>query len=524
MSAEDTDLLSTLEQRRALLAAPSQQELLRDIRRGIEKESLRMDAGGLLARTPHPAAFGSALCHPSITTDFSEALLEFITPVSESITDTLEELERIHRFAARSIGDELLWNASMPCHLPAADDIPVAQYGSSHSATMKTRYRLGLGHRYGRKMQTIAGIHYNFSLPPALWAVLNDGNADKDTITDGYFGLIRNFRRYSWLLIYLFGAAPAVSSCFVNGQSHALTKTGEHTLYGPYATSLRMGDLGYQSNAQKNLNICYNHLDYYIDTLRGAITTSHSDYERFPGDEQLSSGLLQIENEFYSPIRPKRVTASGEIPLGALRRGGVEYIEVRCLDVNPLLPLGIDAQQIRFLDAFLLFCLCADSPLCDDDANSSIADNLSKVVNRGREPGLMLCDTEGQARSLSDWGDALLDDIARFAEILDTAHGESRYLESCATQRAKLRNPALTPSAQIVDAILNRDGGYHPFALRLSQQHSKTLRDAPLLPSEIHRFADLREDSMEQQAEMEASNQGSFDDYLTRFYEQYQTL
>ena len=255
MSAEDTDLLSTLEQRRALLAAPGQQELLRDIRRGIEKESLRMDAGGLLARTPHPAAFGSALCHPSITTDFSEALLEFITPVSESITDTLEELERIHRFAARSIGDELLWNASMPCHLPAADDIPVAQYGSSHSATMKTRYRLGLGHRYGRKMQTIAGIHYNFSLPPALWAVLNDGNADKDTITDGYFGLIRNFRRYSWLLIYLFGAAPAVSSCFVNGQSHALTKTGEHTLYGPYATSLRMGDLGYQSNAQKNLNI-----------------------------------------------------------------------------------------------------------------------------------------------------------------------------------------------------------------------------------------------------------------------------
>lgn len=522
-------MATRFEQRLAFLAEPAQHSLLRAIRRGIEKESLRMDSDGLLARSPHPPAFGSPLCHPSITTDFSEALLEFITPVSESIDDTLGELDSIHRFASASLGEELLWNASMPCRLPAADQIPVAQYGSSHSATMKSRYRLGLGHRYGRKMQTIAGIHYNFSLPPALWDALSQlqgsgAAASKDFVTDSYFALIRNFRRYSWLLVYLFGAAPAVSKCFVNGQPHNLKEWGEHTLYAPYATSLRMGDLGYQSNAQKNLNICYNHLDFYIDTLRNAITTAHSDYERFPADQQLSSGLLQIENEFYSPIRPKRVTESGEIPLGALRRGGVEYIEVRCLDVNPLLPMGIDAQQIRFIDAFLLFCLCQDSPQCDDEANAAITDNLHKVVNEGRRPGLTLVDDSGQERSLSDWGEALIDGIEALAEQLDSAHGDSAYRESCASQRAKLRKPSLTPSARILDDIQQRDGSFFHFALRQSQEHATRFRSQPLSPAQLSRFTELQLDSLAEQQAIEADNAGSFEDYLARFYRQYAEL
>ncbi len=522
-------MATRFEQRLAFLAQPAQHSLLRAIRRGIEKESLRATADGQLSRRRHPDAFGSPLCHPSITTDFSEALLEFITPVSDSIDDTLAELDNIHRFASRSLDNELLWNASMPCHLPAADEIPVAQYGSSHSATMKSRYRLGLGHRYGRKMQTIAGIHYNFSLPPALWDALyqlqgGEGSADKDFVTDSYFALIRNFRRYSWLLIYLFGAAPAVSKCFVNGQTHGLQEFGDTTLYGPHATSLRMGDLGYQSNAQKGLNICYNHLNFYIDTLRNAITTAHGDYQHYPADEQLSSGLLQIENEFYSPIRPKRVTDSGEIPLGALRRGGVEYIEVRCLDVNPLLPLGIDAQQIRFLDAFLLFCLSKDSPLCDDQANGAISDNLAKVVNRGREPGLTLIDDDGDERELVHWGEQLIDGIERLAELLDNAHDSSQYRESCASQRAKLRNPALTPSARIVDAIEQRDGSFFDYALRQSREHDRNFREGQLTPAQLRRFAELRFDSLEQQTAIEARDEGSFDDYLARFYQQYQNL
>lgn len=524
---------STFEQKLAVLAEPANRHLLRDIRRGIEKESLRMDSEGRLAQTPHPDAFGSPLAHPSITTDFSEALLEFITPVSTSIGDTLAELDEIHRFVSHHLDGEALWNASMPCRLGDSDEaIPVAQYGSSHSATMKTRYRLGLGHRYGRKMQTIAGIHYNFSLPEALWQELHrfdvahsghSGGLDKDYVTENYFALIRNFRRYSWLLVYAFGAAPAVSSCFVNGQPHKLEKLGDITLYGPYATSLRMGDLGYQSNAQKDLHICYNHLDYYVDTLCRAITTSHSDYEGFPADEQLSSGLLQIENEFYSPIRPKRVTASGEIPLGALRRGGVEYIEVRCLDVNPLLPVGISAQQIRFIDAFLLYCLIADSPFCDDDANADITNNLLEVVNRGREPGLRLSH-QGEERVLAEWGEQIIDGIELAAALLDKAHGCNDYSESCAAQRAKLRNPELTPSAQILEQINNRDGSFFHFALRQSQLHDEAFRQRTLSPAEHARYESMRQASREAQYEAESQQDESFDDYLARFYGQYSEL
>jgi len=521
-------LSSKLDQRLAFLGEAPQQALLTRLCRGIEKESLRMDGEGILAQTPHPAAFGSSMSHPSITTDFSEALLEFITPVSTSIGATLGELEAIHRFAYAELQGESLWNASMPCRLSEQDDeIPVAQYGSSHPATMKTRYRLGLGHRYGRKMQTIAGIHYNFSLPPALWQALHDfegnGHSQQDYVTERYFSLIRNFRRWCWLLVYLFGAAPAVSRCFLNGRPHSLEDFDSHTLYLPYATSLRMGDLGYQSDAQKNLNICYNRLDNYIETLRGAITTSHPDYERFPADEQLSTGLLQIENEFYSPIRPKRVTASGEIPLGALRRGGVEYIEVRCLDVNPLLPMGIDAQQIRFLDSFLLYCLIEDSPECDDADNLAVIDNLLDVVNRGREPGLTLRHN-GDSLTLSQWADRLLDGISAVAEQLDAAHGGHDYRAACNAQRDKVRDPALTPSAQILSAMKRDQQSFFAFAMDQSQQHAEQLRQRPLDAAENQRFASMREQSLVELREAEAQSTGTFDDYLARFYKQYDDL
>jgi glutamate--cysteine ligase len=522
-------LATLLEQRLAFFAEVPRQHLLKQIQRGIEKESLRADSEAKLAQTGHPEAFGSALCHPSITTDFAEALLEFITPVSNSIDATLDELDAIHRFASRELGEETIWNASMPCRLGKYDDdIPVALYGSSNTATMKSRYRLGLGHRYGRKMQTIAGIHYNFSLPKSLWQELYEADNSQlrleDYITNSYFGMIRNFRRYAWLLIYLFGAAPAVSRCFVNGNDHQLEKLGDYTLIGRHATSLRMGDLGYQSDAQKNLNICYNHIDFYVETLRNAITTSHHDYEKIPAEEQLSNGLLQIENEFYSPIRPKRVAESGEIPLGALRRGGVEYIEVRCIDVNPMLPVGIDAQQIRFLDAFLLFCLFEDSPPCDDDINAEISDNLLTVVTRGREPGLQL-QQHGQALSMVEWSQDLLADIGKIAAQLDTAHDSNEYSNSCAVQSAKIGDSSLTPSAQILSALEEGGESYYHYAMALSKGHAEVFRERGLSPAELERFSSLRSQSLAGQAAVEAEQDGEyFDSYLARFYQQYKQL
>ena len=236
-------------------------ERLLGMRRGIEKESLRAQASGALALTPHPAALGSALTHPSITTDFSESQVELVTGVHASVDAALDELTQIHQFTYRtlkSVGDEMLWVSSMPCGLPTDENIPVARFGSSNVGRAKSVYRLGLSHRYGRRMQTISGIHYNWSFPGVT-------NAQ-------YFGLIRNFRRQAFLLLYLFGASPAVCSTFVAGRQHELQTLNGGTMYMPNGTSLRMGRLGYQSDAQASLAVSYNSLEGYGASLQDALT------------------------------------------------------------------------------------------------------------------------------------------------------------------------------------------------------------------------------------------------------------
>jgi glutamate--cysteine ligase len=525
-------LSDVLQQRLALLSRAETLPLLRQLRHGIEKESLRIDAQGHLAQTDHPRELGSTLTHPLITTDYSEALLEFITLVSADVGQTLEQLDAIHRFAYANLGAENLWTASMPCVLGDDADIPVARYGSSNIAQMKTIYRVGLGYRYGRRMQTIAGIHYNFSLPETLWPALCGtqlaGPELQQHITDAYFSLIRNFRRYSWLLIYLFGASPALCRTFLDGRSHQLQELGEGTLYQPFGTSLRMGDLGYQSSAQENLKICYNRLDSYVDTLKQAILNPHPDYQRIgvqvDGEyRQLSAGLLQIENEFYSPIRPKRVARQGETALTALANRGVEYVEVRCIDVNPYLPLGIDAELIRFLDAFLLFCLLDDSPHGDADGIAELKGNMKKVVNEGRRPQLQL-QRGGKAIGLQAWAGELLDSIADTAALLDRAHGGSTYADSLAQQRRKVADAQLTPSAQVLRELRGERTSFAQFALQRSLAHGAYFRGRQLSPQLTAEFTDMAERSLRAQAEIEGADRLPFDTYLERYFQQYQAL
>jgi len=363
-------------------------QLLTQLGHGIEKESLRVQRDGQLADTPHPSALGSALRHPHITTDFSEAQPELITGVHPSAEACIEELDDIHRYLHANVDDELLWASSMPCILREDDDIPVGQYGTSNIARAKTVYRIGLGNRYGRLMQTISGIHYNFSIPAAFWPVLAKARNEtmtKDFATRCYLDLIRNFRRDSWLLIYLFGASPAVCKSFVKNKQHELEELDQGTLYRPHGTSLRMGRLGYTSDAQTSLHVSYNTLEDYAKTIRKGLSTSYPDYERYNGlkngeYQQLNAALLQIENEFYGTIRPKRTINKGERPLSALLDRGVEYVEVRCLDVNPFLPTGIDTIQARFIDLFLLNCLL--QPSAPDSLAGSLDSHCHAVASR----------------------------------------------------------------------------------------------------------------------------------------------
>lgn len=517
------------------LADPDSLAILKSIRRGLEKESLRITPQGKLAQTPHPSGMGSALTHSSITTDYSEALLEFITPVSTDVEETLETLENVHSFAYQQLGEDMLWCASMPCIVSGDEGIPVALYGDSNVAKMKTVYRLGLGHRYGRLMQAIAGIHYNFSMPDAYWeqAWQKAGSPGDicDYISNGYLALIRNFRRHSWLLIYLFGASPAVCASFLRGRDKAGLQPFDEqgrSLHLPFGTALRMGDLGYNSSAQKDLNVCYNSLDNYVETLRCAILRPHPEYRNIPrgqdGDyQQLSDSLLQIENEFYSPIRPKRVTRPGETPLTALRQRGIEYIEVRCIDVNPFSAVGIDAGQMRFLDTFLLYCLLDDSSACNEQEQATQSANMEAVVNRGRMPGLML-QTDSGERPMTECADELFSAMRAVAELLDKANESTQYSESLQQQQAKIADPELTPSARVLREMKEKDLPFFRLAMAYSEHWADHFRSRELSAQEQRAFEQESTRSLAAQREIEQADDINFSEYLEKYFAQYREL
>ncbi len=498
-----------------------------NIHRGIEKESLRVTPDGRLAQTEHPRALGSAFTHPYITTDYSEALLELITPVSDSITETLSFLGDLHKYVYSSLPDgERLWVSSMPCLIESDEQIPLARYGSSNMGQLKTLYREGLGHRYGRLMQTIAGIHYNFSMPDNFWEQYREMQGSSEDLqtfrTRNYLHLIRNFHRYSWLLVYLFGASPAVCKCFTKDRPHDLQELDEWTLYKPHATCLRMGDLGYKSDAQRSIFVCYNDLNNYIDSLYSALITPYPPYEQIGATDasgkrlQMNTNLLQLENEFYATIRPKRVGEGGQRPLQLLKAGGIQYIEVRALDLNPFLPLGIDAEQIHFLDAFLLYCLLAESPECHQAENREIEKNLSLTVNQGREPGLKLT-REGEAISLQQWATQLLSDIRHSANLLDSAHDTTAYNSALSQQQAKVDEPENTPSAKILAIMKAQQMPFCKFGMQASENTQKFFEESAIDAERLAEFKAASQHSVDEHTAGEAAEDSSFDEFLTRW-------
>ncbi|HKX37125.1 MAG TPA: glutamate--cysteine ligase [Burkholderiales bacterium] len=483
-------------------------ERLKGIRRGIEKESLRVRADGALSQQPHPQALGSALTHPNITTDFSEAQLELITGPHRTVEGCLLELEEIHQAVYRRIGEEILWAASMPCNLPADNLIPIGRYGTSNVGRAKTVYRIGLSHRYGRRMQAISGIHYNFSLPGVS--------------SEQYFALIRNFRRHSWLPIYLFGASPAVCSSFVEGRKHPLVELAPGNLYLPHATSLRMGPLGYQSDAQASLTVSYNSLDSYTASLYEALTRPYSAYEKIGirnGDDyrQLSTSLLQIENEFYGTIRPKRRIRRGERPLHALRERGVEYVEVRLMDLDPFVPAGITPLTMRFLDVFLLHCLAGPSPEDTPQEIGEIGRNQHAVALKGREKDLPL-QRKGSKISLKDWGLSIVRECEPIAAALDAAAGGSAHRDALGEAARRLEDPESTPSARVLHAMARNHGNsYVRFVLIESTLHKATLASRELSPEAAARFDALAAKSLAEQRALEAADKVDFETFRLQY-------
>jgi glutamate--cysteine ligase len=500
---------------------------IRGGRCGIEKESLRVTSEGFVAATPHPTTLGSALTNRYVTTDYSEALLEFVTPPMGSSWEAIQFLCDIHQFAYEEIRDEYLWAVSMPCRLRSESDIPLARYGRSNIGAMKTAYRRGLGYRYGRYMQAISGIHFNYSLPEPFWQVFQQIERSTDELvafrSDAYLGLVRNVRRFDWLLLYLFGASPAVCKSFLGGAETDLDELDEGTVYGPFSTSLRMSGIGYQNANQAALNVSANSLEEYIRDLRKAVRTPNVEYQKIGvkvGSEyrQLSANQLQIENEYYSTIRPKRVAADGEHPTDALSRGGVEYVELRALDVSPFDPIGINRQQVKFLEVFLIYCLLKESPPIDQSEHISNTFNHASVAERGRQPGLALRRSDEPVQ-LKDWAKEMCDEMRGICEMLDP-DGHRGYTEIVEAQSAAIDDPELTPSARLIADLRQTGLSMSAYGLELSRGYAGYFKDlAPDMNSHGELLREESRQSLERQSAIEAAENINFDDYLNRYFE-----
>ena len=499
--------------------------------RGIERESLRMQRDGFLSQADHPQSLGSALTHPHITTDYSEALMEFITPPQASIQNAFAYLTDIHAVVHRHLEhDEKLWPLSMPCMLDSEEEsIRLAQYGSSNIGRFKTLYRHGLGIRYGRRMQTISGVHYNLSFPDALFEQLQQHETDEqlktfslqDYRSHRYFGLIRNFIRLTPLVMFLVGASPSVCQCFMTGRDHHLLPLLRGTLFLPYATALRMGRFGYQNSAQKQLGIHYNHLKGYLDGLQKAVHTPYAAFTRLGLNDaqgeatQINDHVLQIENEYYSLVRPKQVPQAGETPSEALAKRGVAYVELRAVDVNPYSPIGIDHTTAGFLESMALCCLLKDSPELLDDEQDLIERNQAEVVNRGRAPNAAIMEN-GEKIAIEDWMNQHLSAMNVCAEALNQAYDTTLYGDALNVMQQRIDEVDHTLSARMIEDTLAQGGTWN-LGSALAQQHANFYDKHILSTETLTYFDDLAQQSLQQQDLLEQDQQVSFEDYLAQF-------
>ncbi|CAL4324641.1 glutamate--cysteine ligase [Buchnera aphidicola] len=441
--------------------------ILKNIFRGIERETLRIKKNGQFSENKHPYLIGSSLTHRWITTDFSENLLEFVTPTSKNINYLLKFLQDVHSFVAYKIKNERMWPFSIPYSYNQSTPIKIAEYGQSQIGKIKNIYRKGLKNRYGDLINTISGIHYNFSLPKIFWK-----NWKKDTknlnhmdyVSCGYLNLIRNYYRFGWVISYLFGASPAISRYFLKNKKHKFKKNKEKILYLPWSTSLRLSDMGYTKTSIIDLNILFNDLESYIKNLDKAIHTTSKKFSNIGMKNekgeflQLNTNILQMESELYTPIRPKRTTKPGESFLHALKNKGIEYVEIRSLDVNPFSPIGINKDQILILDLFLIWCALIDAPEMNKSNILLNNKNWENIIFEGRKPNQQIyINNQYETKLLTEIGEIIFQDLKKIARIMDFQSENFEYQEACKKTVLFFKNTELTYSAQLLKIII-KDG------------------------------------------------------------------
>lgn len=467
-------------------------DVIFNINRGIERESMRVQQNGLISKTKHNYFLGSSLMHKWITTDFSETLLELITPVISNFNELIFLLTDIHKYVINNIQEELMWPLSMPCYIKNIEDIKIAQYGTSNIGKMKTIYRKGLKNRYGSLMQSIAGVHYNFSLTSIFWKKWKIFKQEKSIlniiISNRYLNLIRNYYRFGWIVTYLFGASPAICSSFLKKQITYLPflKGINNTLYMPYATSLRLSEIGYINKYQNNIYLNFNSLEEYIKAVKHAMNTPSNFFAKIliknkkKKNIELNNNILQSENELYTYIRPKRKIKQNESYLESLSNKGIEYVEIRSLDVNPFSPIGISEHQILFLDLFLMWCLILEAPYMNREEFFINNENWNKIILEGRKPGKKIYfSIKKKEITVKKISKLILNDLMRIAKVLDNILKIKKYQKVCTLSLQFIDNPKLTYSAKILEKIIK--AGINEIGLSLAIKYKVFLENKPFM-------------------------------------------
>lgn len=491
---------------------------------GIERETMRTNKDGEISRKTHPIRLGSAYTHPLIKTDFSEAQVEYATQSSYKTNSVLQALTDLHSYTQERLENETLWPFSMPPRLPEnEEDIPLAVYGRTEDAIKKTIYRRGLGHRYGRRMQTISGVHINISFSKSLMSWVSEKKYNKplskNTQSQLYLDTIRNFNRYSFLLLYLFGASPAMDKSFTKKIPN-LKELDPDTYYAPNATTIRLSELGYTSQVQNSLYISLNNLKDYVRTLCYSVSTVFHPYSQYNTDgsfekkKQLNDYYLQLENEYYALIRPKQIPKHGERPIDSLNDRGIRYLEVRCVDADPFSPIGVTEDAVLFTELYLLYCLLLDSPNMDEEEKKIWDQNQYDVVWNGRSENTKYR-VFGKSDSIQEWFEKIYPDLIKIAKIWDEKEScekvqVSRFTEILDRQKAKIFNPKLTPSALILKHLKEQKISFLEYGLKLSKKYAEDWTLNPKNTKFEDKLDKMADESLKEKSRLEQEEKSVF--------------
>lgn len=373
---------------------------------GIEREALRINDKDRLAQSPHPKSLGNRSFHPYIQTDYSEPQIELITPISHSTREALRILGAITDVASRSMDKtEYLWPLSMPPQV-TEEEIQIAALDNPY----EYQYRVGLGQRYGKLLQSMSGIHYNFELGKDLTQALFEISGYANFVTfknDLYLKIAQNFLNYRWFLTYLYGASPLAEEGFLKDAPTTPVR------------SLRNSPYGYVN--KEDVTVSFADLDTYVTNLEDAVAT----------------GKLSAEKEFYSAIRLRGSQYNRDY-----LTHGISYLEFRCFDLNPFNPLGINQETLDTVHLFILSLLWMDS-LTDVDTHLAQANHLNNQIALSHP--LEALPKEADIQSI----------LIAMKEVITHFDLGPEYAQLLETVKKASANPSLTLGAQLLTHIDN---------------------------------------------------------------------